>query len=51
MRLPVKQIAKVVISIASVGVNLAAEWYNNKKLDEKVAEKVAEALGKAKKGS
>lgn len=38
------KIAKVVLAVAGVGVTLAQGFMANRDLDEKVAEKVAEAL-------
>jgi hypothetical protein len=42
----VMKVAKVVVTVASVGVSLAASYFADKELDEKVAKKVADALAK-----
>lgn len=44
MKLNWKQVASVVIPVAGAAVSLAANWLDDKKLDDKVAEKVADAL-------
>lgn len=46
MKLNLKKIAGVVLPIASAGIALATSFYEDKKLDEKVTEKVAEVLKK-----
>ena len=43
----VLKIAKIVVSVASIGVTLATSYFAGKELDAKVAEKVAEALNQA----
>lgn len=40
----VTKIASIALPIIGAGVSLATGWLDDKKLDEKVAEKVAEAL-------
>lgn len=44
----VMKVAKVLVSVASVGVSLATSWFAEKDLDDKVAKKVAEALANQK---
>lgn len=41
------KIASIALPILSAGVGIASSWLDNKKLDETVAEKVAEAVTKA----
>lgn len=41
------KIAKVALPILSAGVGIASAWLDNKKMDETVTEKVAEAVAKA----
>lgn len=38
------KVASAVLTAAGVGVSLATSWLEDKKLDNKIAEKVAEAL-------
>lgn len=40
----IKVVGGVVVPILGAAVSLAANWFDDKKLDDKVAEKVAEAL-------
>lgn len=40
------KVAKIVVSVASIGVSIAANYFADKELDDKVAKKVAEALAK-----
>lgn len=44
MKPNVMKIVSAVLPIVGAGISLANNWMDNKKLDEKVAEKVAEAL-------
>lgn len=39
---------KIVVSLASVGVTLASNYFADKDLNDKVAKKVAEAMSKKK---
>lgn len=41
------KVASVVVPIIGAGISLATNWLDEKKLDDKVSEKVAEALSKA----
>lgn len=41
------KVAGVVLPILGAGVSLASNWFDGKQLDNKIAEKVAEALTKA----
>lgn len=41
------KIVKVVVPVLSLGVTLATNYLSKKELDEKVAEKVSEALAKS----
>ena len=43
------KVVKVVVPVASVAVTLASNYLGAKELDEKVAEKVAEALNNSDK--
>lgn len=38
------KVAGVVLPLASAGVALVTSWFEDKKLDDKISEKVAEAL-------
>lgn len=40
----VKVVGGIVLPVVGAAVSLAANWFDDKKLDDKVAEKVAEAL-------
>ena len=51
MKLNVMKIAGIVLPIVGAGVSLATNWLDDKKLDEKVAEKVTKALSEATKES
>lgn len=42
------KVAGIVLPIIGAGLSLATNWFEDKKLDDKVAEKVAEALKKQK---
>lgn len=44
MKPNVIKIAGIVLPIIGAGLSLATNWFEDKKLDDKVAEKVAEAL-------
>lgn len=44
MKVDIKKIAKVVVPVGSAVFALASSYLGQKELDEKVAEKVAEAL-------
>lgn len=44
MKPKLMKIAGVVLPIIGVGLSLATNWLDDKKLDEKVAEKVTKAL-------
>lgn len=44
MKPNVIKIAGIVLPIIGAGLSLATSWFEDKKLDDKVAEKVAEAL-------
>lgn len=44
MKLNWKKVASVLIPVAAAVVNLADNWLGDKKLDDKIAEKVAEAF-------
>lgn len=44
MKPKVIKIAGIVLPIIGAGLSLATSWFEDKKLDDKVAEKVAEAL-------
>lgn len=44
MKPNVMKIVGAVLPIVSVGLSIASNWFEKKELDEKVAEKVAEAL-------
>lgn len=48
MKPNVMKILGLVLPLASAGLSLAASWLDDKKLDEKVAEKVSEALKQVK---
>ncbi len=50
MKLNGMKILKVVIPVASVAATFAANWLSDKKQDEVIAQKVAEALAKINKG-
>lgn len=39
-----KKVVGVVVPLASAAVSVAANWWENKKLDDTITEKVAEAL-------
>lgn len=47
MKIDVKKIAKVVVPVGSAVFALASSYLGQKELDEKVSQKVAEALQKA----
>lgn len=38
------KVAKVVVPLVSIAVSFAANYLNNKELDDKIAQKVSEAL-------
>lgn len=42
-----KVVGGIVLPILGAGVSLASNWFDNKKLDETITEKVAEAISKA----
>lgn len=42
------KVAGIVLPIIGAGLSLATNWFEDKKLDDKVANKVAEALKKQK---
>ena len=44
MNAKVIKVAGIVLTAVSFIVTMASDWVNEKKLDEKIAEKVAEAL-------
>lgn len=44
MKLNLMKIASVVVPIIGVGVSLATNWLEDKKLDDKITDKVTEAL-------
>lgn len=44
MKPNVIKIAGIVLPIIGAGLSLATSWFEDKKLDDKVAEKVTEAL-------
>ena len=44
MNINVQKVIKVAVAVAGVGVTLAQSYFAAKELDQKVAEKVAEAL-------
>ena len=46
MNTKVLKVAKILVSVASIGVSLAASYFADKDLDDKVAKKVAETLAK-----
>lgn len=46
MKANVMNIVKIGVAVLSVGVGIAQNYLNEKELDKKVAEKVAEALAK-----
>lgn len=46
MKVNVMNVVKIGVSVLSVGVAIAQNYLNEKELDKKVAEKVAEALQK-----
>lgn len=48
MKPNVIKIAGIVLPIIGAGLSLATSWFEDKKLDDKVAEKVAEALKSGK---
>lgn len=43
------RVAKIVVEVASVAVPMAAKYFSDKELDEKIAKKTAEAVAKAMK--
>jgi hypothetical protein len=43
----VMKVVGVVLPILGAGVSVASSWFDNKKLDETITEKVAEAISKA----
>ena len=44
MKPNVMKIASIVLPIVGAGLSLATNWFEDKKLDDKIAEKVTEAL-------
>ena len=44
----VMKVAGVLLPILGASINLASNWFDNKKLDETITEKVAEAVSKSK---
>ena len=44
MKFNAMKVVKVAVTVAGVGIALAQAWFADKDLDNKVAEKVAEAL-------
>jgi hypothetical protein len=43
----VMKVVGVVLPILGAGVSVASSWFDNKKLDDTITEKVAEAISKA----
>ena len=41
------KVAGIVLPVLGAGVSLASTWFDSKKLDETITEKVSEALSKA----
>lgn len=44
MKIDVKKVLGIALPIVGAGLSLATTWFDDKKLDDKVAEKVAKAL-------
>ena len=42
------KVAKIAVSVASIGVSIATSYFAERELDNKIAKKVAEQLAKAK---
>lgn len=52
MKPTVLKVAKIVVKVAGIAVPIAANYFADKELDEKITKKAAEAVTKAmKKGS
>ena len=41
------KVASIIVPIVGAGIGLASNWLEDKKLEDKVGEKVAEALAKS----